>query len=70
MSLLFKKKLKKLYNCCTLSVRVGQSAHEYDVVAFFDDEQERMTCMELNGLDIGRIVRAAVRDELCGCTEI
>lgn len=69
MSLLLKN-IKISYCYCTLSVRVGQSAHEYDVIAFFDDEQERMTCVELNGLDVGRIVRAAVRDERSACSEI
>lgn len=29
-----------------------------------------MTCVELDGLDFGRIVRAAVRDERSACSEI
>lgn len=50
---------------------VGQSAHENDIVAFFDDEQERMTGVEVYGLDVGRNVVSGVQGDggTCGQTQ-
>lgn len=43
--------------------RVGQSTHENDVFIFLDDEQERMTRVELDGLDVAlNVFQIVVRD--------
>lgn len=42
---------------------VRQSTHENDVFIFLDDEQERMTCVELDGLDVAlNVFQIVVRD--------
>jgi len=51
----------------TLNVWVGHSAHENDVAAFFDNKQERMTRVEFDRFDVGRLVFQTVGDDRGRC---